>query len=80
MCSYAAPNATSEAGKQVLLPRMADRGKNGVASTTEALVRFAVSLSSDAAAKMMTPTDGSTNGSTNGMPSSVVTSPANFPT
>ena len=42
VCSYAAPNATSEAGKQVLLPRMADRGKNGVASTTEALVRLAI--------------------------------------
>ena len=42
MCSYAAPNATSEAGKQVLLPRMAGRGKNGCASTTEALVRLAV--------------------------------------
>ena len=42
MCSYAPLNATSEAGKQVLLPRMADRGKNGVASTTEALVRLAV--------------------------------------
>jgi hypothetical protein len=41
-CSYAAPNAKSEAGRQVLLPRMADRGKNGVASTTEALVRLAV--------------------------------------
>ncbi len=42
VCSYAAPNATSEAGKQVLLPRMADRWKNGVASTTETLVRLAV--------------------------------------
>ncbi len=42
VCSYAAPNATSEAGKQVLLPRMADRGKNGCASTTETLVRLAV--------------------------------------
>jgi hypothetical protein len=29
VCSYAALNATSEAGKQVILPRMADRGKNG---------------------------------------------------
>ena len=42
VCSYAPPNATSEAGKQVLIPRMADRGENGVASTTEALVRLAV--------------------------------------
>ncbi len=42
MCSYAAPNATYEAGKHVLIPRMADRGKNGVASTTEALVRLTV--------------------------------------
>ena len=41
-CFYAAPNATSEAGKQVLLPRMVDRGKNGGASTPEALVRLAV--------------------------------------
>ena len=42
VCSYAPPNATSEAGKQVLLPRMADRGKNGGESTTEAFVRLAV--------------------------------------
>jgi hypothetical protein len=42
VCSYAAPNATSEAGKHVLIPRMADRGKNDVASTTETLVRLAV--------------------------------------
>ena len=42
VCSYAAPNATSEAGKHVLIPRMADRRKNDVASTTEAHVRLAV--------------------------------------
>jgi hypothetical protein len=42
VCFYAAPNATSEAGKHVLIPRMADRGKNDLASTTEALVQLAV--------------------------------------
>lgn len=42
MSSYAPPNATSEAWKQVLIPRMADRGKNGGGSTPEALVRLAV--------------------------------------
>jgi hypothetical protein len=40
--SYAPPNATSEAGKHVLIPRMADRGKNDVASTTETLIRLAI--------------------------------------
>ncbi len=47
----------------------------GLPSSSRSPMRFAVSLSRDAAAKMMTPTDGSTKG----MPSSADTSPAIFP-